>query len=282
VRKTIEEAEALAGARRSGWTGARRLLDRLLWMKPAERAVFHFAARTMARNRKHRLMLAIYGGLGLAYVFQSLGWLIHKGHTPRAQTFDISISAAPLVLSFFILLGMRVLFTIPVEIEGNWIFRLTENGRPAEYLAAARKLMIAVGIAPLALGTFPIYGLLWGWSAAVRHLVLVLLILLVVVEFLVREFQKAPFTCSFLPGKANLKAKFGWYAVLFLVLAFAIGTVENGLVRTPAQYWKGVLALSLVLAYRAWRRHQWERRLAGLMYEERANLVVSLDLGLSR
>jgi hypothetical protein len=276
VRKTIEEAEALPTDRRRR-AGLPLALQSLI-RDPVQRAVFLFAARTMARNRKHRLLLAIYAGLGLGYVFDNLGWLLDRGRAPHMRIFDSSVSSAPLILSFFLLLGMRVLFAVPVELQSNWIFRLTENGRPAAYLAGVRKLMIAVGVAPLALGTFPIYGLLWGWSYAARHVLLVALILLVVVEYLMRGFQKVPFTCSFLPGKANLKAKFGWYCVLFLMGAFVIGTVELSLVRNPSGYWKGALALAFVLLYRAWRRIQWERRLPALMYEEKQNALVTLEL----
>ena len=76
-----------------------------------------------------------------------------------------------------------------------------------------------------------------------------------------------------MPFLRNSGIRPGWL-LLFFALPYAGASLS-----AFAATW---VALSLVLAYRAWRRHQWERRLAGLMYEERANLVVSLDLGLSR
>jgi hypothetical protein len=172
-----------------------------------------------------------------------------------------------------------VLFTMPVELNANWIFRLTENGRPAEYLSGARKLMAAVGIAPLALGTFPIYGLLWGWGYAARHLLMVVLILLLVLEYLMRGFPKIPFTCSFLPGKANLKATIGIYAATFLFFAVLVSRIELALLQARSGYWIGAGIIAVVLAYRAWRRSAWERRLNGFVYEERPDWVLaSLDL----
>ncbi len=276
-RKTVEEADTVTSGRRSRASFASRWIDRFLLSNPIERAVFHFGARTMARNRKHRLLLTIYAGLGLSYVFHGASWVIRTPHLGRARLFEPGISSVPLILAFFVLFGMRMLFTIPVELRSNWIFQLTENGRPAEYLAGVRKLMILAGIVPPVLCLFPVYGYLWGWVYALRHVVLVVLILLVVLEYLVADFPKIPFTCSFLPGKANLKATVGIYVTVFVVFALIISAVELALVRSEAGYWKGVLAIGLVLGYRAWRRNQWERRLPGFTYEEKA-LVASLDL----
>ncbi len=273
VRKTIEEADALArGTRAPGLLS--RLADAVLVRQPIERAVFHFAARTMARSRKHRLLLAIYLAVGLAYTLNSVRWLL-EGRTARLYKLDSTISSIPMILAFFMLLGMRILFTIPIELRANWIFRLTENGRRFAYLSGVRKFMTVVGIAPLALGTFPVYGLLWGWWYAARHLLLVTLILLLVLEFLMREFPKIPFTCSFLPGKANLKATISVYVILFALFAYLVSTIELNLLRSQTGYWKGAGILAAVLIYRMWRRYQWERRLNGFVYEEHPEWVLA-------
>jgi len=278
VRKTLEEADTLPGDARRRMAWLTRFLDRLFLPKPVERAAFHFAARTMARNRKHRLLLAIYAGVGISYVFKSVGWMMSSGF--QRHRFDPGISSVPLVLSFFMLLGMRVLFTIPVELRSNWVFQLTENGRPGDCLNGVRKLMFVVGILPLAVGTFPVYGMLWGWGYATRHAVLVALILMLVAEFLMRRFPKIPFTCSFLPGKMNLKATFVIYCVLFVFGAANVAVIEWALVASPRGYWIGTAAITLVLAWRTWRRHQWERRLSGFVYEERATWALDASLNL--
>lgn len=278
VRKTIEEADAITAGRGKRAGPLNRMADRVLLRRPIERAAFHFTARTMARNRKHRLLLAIYAGVGLAYVLNGVGWLI-QGHADRVSRFDATISSIPLVLSFFMLLGMRVLFTLPVELQANWIFQLTETGQAGDYLGGVRKLMIAIGIAPLVVGTFPIYGSLWGWAYAARHMALVTLILLVALEYLMRGFPKIPFTCSFLPGKTNLKATIGIYIVAFVFFSFVIARIELALVRARGGYWIGMAIIASALAYRAWRRIQFERCLKTFVYEERPDWkLASLDL----
>jgi hypothetical protein len=76
------------------------------------------------------------------------------------------------------------------------------------------------------------------------HLLMILLILLIVVERLLKRFDKIPFTCSYLPGKANLKATFGWYWVCFTILTFLITNLETWLLAQPGQYAVAVVLLS--------------------------------------
>jgi hypothetical protein len=278
VRKTIEEAETLSGRTlRAGLLS--RLADRFLLRRPLERAAFHFTARTMARNRKHRLLLAIYAGAGLAYVLSGASSVFQaNGH--QINLLNPAISSIPLMLSFFVLLGMRILFTFPVELRANWVFRLTENGQRAEYLSGVRKLMATIGIAPLALGTFPVYGFLWGWEPAARHLLLVTLLLFLALEYMLDGFPKIPFTCSYLPGKINLKAKIGVYLTLFTVLSLAGAAIELALVKAHSGFWIGAAVIAGVLAYRLWKRTGWERELPAFVYEETPDWIApSMNLG---
>jgi hypothetical protein len=121
--------------------------------------------------------------------------------------------------------------------------------------------------------------MLWGWQPALRHFALVWLILLLVVEYMLLGFPKIPFTCSFLPGKANLSARLSWYCVAFLLCAWLVSVVEIRLVWSPAGYWIGVGALAPAVAWHAWKRIRRERELPGFIYEERPDwLVTRLDL----
>jgi hypothetical protein len=129
------------------------------------------------------------------------------------------------------------------------------------------------------LGTFPVYGALWGWEYAARHLALVTLILLLVIEYLMRGFPKIPFTCSFLPGKTNLKAMIAIYLTIFVFFTFVVARIELALVQARIGYWIGVTAIVSALLYRAWRRNQFERELKTFVYEERPDWkLASLDL----
>jgi len=72
VRGLLEAGELGPGnsSRRMEWLSG--VVNRLLLRHPAERACFHFMLKTLARSRHHRLFLAGYLGVGMAYVADSL------------------------------------------------------------------------------------------------------------------------------------------------------------------------------------------------------------------
>ena len=65
VRKIVEQPDILPGSRPRR---APRLSYAIL-RRPVDRAIVLFTARTIARSRQHRLLLAAYGGIGLAIAF---------------------------------------------------------------------------------------------------------------------------------------------------------------------------------------------------------------------
>ncbi len=265
VRKVVEEEEsALAPAGISpdvvGWIGR-------LCRDPVRAGVFRFVAQTMLRNRKHRVLLAVYCTAALGYVLEGIATMVRHGSTAWNRPSAEAVSV-PLIFSFFLFVGMRVLFTIPVDLKANWIFRMTESNHPERYLAGVRTVMTVFGVLPVALLPLPLYGVLWGWGIALRHLGMVLLMQFILIEWLLRNFEKIPFTCSFMPGRANLKAMFAIYWTLFATLAFLITHLETWLLEEPAAY----LVAAAGLACWLWRlvrgRQRRERELPGFTYEE--------------
>jgi hypothetical protein len=54
------------------------------------------------------------------------------------------------------LIGFRHLFSIPVELQANWIFRITEQEGRKEWLRAVDRFVLWVGAAGLFLVPFPL------------------------------------------------------------------------------------------------------------------------------
>lgn len=272
VRKTIEEAGSISDIRKAGLSWTKRLLDQLLLRDPHERAVFWFGWRTMVRNRMPRLMLAAYASIGLVYLIDGLSSALKRSGGHVLEHPNAALSAFPLILPFFLLLGMRVLFTFPVELGSNWLFRFADEGDPKPSLRAARKLMAITGIVPVCVAAVPMYVFLWGWRLGVSHVLLSLLLALTVLQMLTTGFYKIPFTCTFMPGKANLKVMFIIYAVVFLILAFAIVQLELWALSDTARTLKAAVFAAAVLLWAIWRRRREESGItAQLVYEERAN-----------
>ncbi len=142
-------------------------LDTLFLRKPVERAVFHFACRTILRSPRHRLYLGAYAGVGLALTLVGIASTVLRSADVGIEPYDPSLLSIPLVMSFFILCGLRFIFTIPAELNANWIFRLVQDAPPQEDLSGVRKVMWTFGVVPLPLSLFPFYAALWGGRGVV-------------------------------------------------------------------------------------------------------------------
>jgi hypothetical protein len=276
VRRTIEGGGVSRAPehRRREWASA---LRRRLLPDSRERAVAAFIWRTMSRSRTHRLMLAGYIGVGAAYVVIGVAKLVERKGWSAALYPDATFAAVPIVISFFALLGMRMVFSLPVNLKANWVFRMLEAERPEADLMAVRKVMLAIGVAPAALISAVAFPAMWGASAGFRFAAVVMLISLLVLELLMREFRKLPFTCSYMPGKANLKLTLGFY-----ICAFSIATVliAKAAVEAASRPWVFVLVAGVsaaALGALVWMRRQSDD--GPLIYEETHDWqVIKLEL----
>lgn len=211
------------------------LTNRLMVRHPVERATFYFTLATVARSRLHRLLLAAYLGAGIG--FEMLNVLHGMAQFRAGQTTQLApaLLGLPLLLSFFLLTGMRMVFTIPAELSANWVFRMAHGGDPMRALAGAREAMFVIGVLPFAVLGFPAFVVLWGWRLAALQCVFFLLLSLLLLEVVAGKLRKIPFTCSYLPGQANLIVTAVLIVVAVFTYSYDIVSIENSLMRHPAR-----------------------------------------------
>ncbi|MGC9951817.1 MAG: hypothetical protein ABSF64_36185 [Bryobacteraceae bacterium] len=284
MRRAVEQPGISPGAARlwgaaTPWPAIARVLAR----RAPERAILAFIGRTLARSRQHRLLLAVYTGMGLAYVFSQAAYVLYRSRTTdygalegRAQT----ALGIPLILLFFLIVGLRVSFSIPVEVRANWLFRLTDPIGGGAYLAATRKTLLWLAVAPVVAVAAPIYMAVWPWPRALGHAGFLAAFGLLIVELALTGFAKVPFTCSYLPGKANLKIMFGVYWGLLIIVSELVTDVEQAGLRDRAAYaW--LMGITLLAWLAAAYRGRWARaRIPALSFEEQPEPAVA-GLGLA-
>ena len=147
----------------------RRMARMVFLRKSLERASFAFVFDTLRGSRKHRLLLSAYTGVGAAVVLESLAALLAHG-TGLFDRMAILLSV-PLLLSFFVISGLRIVFEVPAEIEARWVFQLTENKTSAELTSGVRKAMMVAGFVPILTLLVPVWVLhLNFWQAAAAFL----------------------------------------------------------------------------------------------------------------
>ena len=274
-------------ARRTGPVSrmATRLAGATILRHPVEHAIVAFAARSLARSRRHRLLVAAYVGLGLAFVVGSFLSPV-TGIAENALRESLSAPSArllsiPLVLSFFVLAALRVLFAVPTELRANRIFRMTEIDDKAAYLNGSRKALWLLGALPIAGVTFPVYAAWWGPVPALQHTAFWLLMSGCLTELLLCRFHKMPFACSYVPGKANVKYLWPVYALALTAYAWWTARLELWLLADPVRWSIGCATLGTCLALAIACRRRAPGSSKPLTYEEEVDEAVQV-LGVMR
>jgi hypothetical protein len=198
-RKIVEEPDIVPGARGGVW------LPR--FGKSPDTAVVQFSIRTLLRSRQHRIILAFYLGIGFALLILLVHMdqgLSHRLHGPPVRQATVEgLLASVLMLAFWVV-GTRVSFALPLEMRANWIFRVIPLGGPPACLKAGRRALLALSVAPLWLLSAAVYLWLWPWRPVAAHMLVLGLLGVVLGEACLQNFQKIPFTCSFLPSKSRV------------------------------------------------------------------------------
>ena len=195
--RLLESTSALPTTTHRDWLDD--LAGRLI-PDPRELAVFAFIAKTLLRSRSHRLVLTTFSAMAVAVIFESFATLALNQGLRGLALRQVAISA-PLALSMFVLAGFRYLFRLPVELSANWVFRINEPGNRRIFLAAAERFLIYCAVAPVALITLPFEVALLGPGMGFAVTILCLLPSLILMELLLIQFEKIPFTSSYLPGR---------------------------------------------------------------------------------
>ena len=202
LRKIVEEPDIMPGGRRLAW------LPR--FGSAPQTAIVHFAIRTLMRSRQHRVILAFYLSIGFA---MTIFLLRSPAVTERIletivadplQEVSIPILASTLIMLISWVVGTRVLFSMPMDLRANWMFRITSALDGADYQAAARRALWALSLAPLWIGSAAICFWLWPWRQAAAHIVALGLFGVILADACTYAFRKIPFTCSYLPGKSQV------------------------------------------------------------------------------
>lgn len=273
---------AIAGAPSRG-TGGRltRVLSRVLTRVKAafdrvalpdlrERAVFWFIARTMARSPKHRLLMGLYAAAGFSFVIAAT--------QPSPDVDPTLLMLAPMNLAFFLVCGVRGLAVLPVELQANWLFRLTERGPRRPYFRALRKFTFWCAVLPAAVIPLPFFVRTHGPAIAVQHALFVVVMLLILQERLLKTFQKIPFTCSYQPGKANVKVRLGWWIGLYVFGSWLMSAFLLGLLHAPRTFPWVLAALAGFWVFQVVKGQQREDEMGGVVYDDTRDTGLELLL----
>ncbi len=280
LRKIVEEPDITPGSRSGNWLpnfgGA------------FETAVTQFSLRTLLRSRQHRLILAFYFGLGFAITILFL-------KTPAAQRQLVAtipgnpwhqvtgaLLASSIVMISAWIVGTRVVFSMPIDLRSNWIFRISPIRGASICLAARRRALIALALAPAWAASTTLFLSIWPWKPATSHIVILGLLGWTLVELCLLGQQKIPFTCSYLPGKSNIHVTF-WLCIGLLMTLISKGAqFELRALVDARRYLSILIALGGIALLNRWQASATARSEGADVRFEDESAPVIVGLGLNR
>ena len=211
---------------RAGWPTRALRMTTLPLRDARSRAVAQFALTSIARSRRHVLVVATYAGFGIAIAAIALvAARLRVGLIAPAPT--ASILAVPLVMIFFLSLGLRAAFRIPTELDANWAFRLLPPS-PAQAAAGTRFALMVLVVVPVCL-SFAGFAWFAGWR---RDTIVTVAVLdaasgFMLIEALLIGWQVIPFACAHTPSIETMKSRWLFYLIPLNVFAFRAASAQT-------------------------------------------------------
>jgi hypothetical protein len=234
---------------------------------PVRGAVLRFVSLTMQRSVLHQgivaALLAGSGGLVLNSVLGAEWQADAAGGTAIGWT----LLWAPMTMIFLSVPAVRVALSVPLDLRANWIFRMTEDveGR-AEVADAGVRAVLALAVAlPIAL-IAPLQWWVYG-DGCLAVLPVEAGIGWLLVELLMGNWRRVPFTCAYIPGKGFVPQMCVKAFAAYVTFTFATGlllraSLRDGTVAVVLTVVFGVTAAALRVRR---LRHAREN---GLLFED--------------
>ena len=218
-----------------------RALDGTVLRTSFEQAAFRFVVRTLFRSDRHRVAIAVFVAVGLVAASQPLVWSRGVAGPTTGQF------AAPLILLYCCILGLRYTFDMPVELNANWIFRFLIAPTLDECAVLAGEAMLLL-VLPVIVVVSVIFAFRWGVISGLLEFLILTALSATLIAGLVFNFRKLPFTCAKAGFQHNALVKI--LLCVLGVLAFAIlpAAIQHWALATPA----ALLALLPLLAFVWW------------------------------
>jgi hypothetical protein len=245
----------------------------LIARHPATRAGFDLTLAVMWRSNTHRLTLACAAAAGFAMAVLALSNASAQqsaGPSPRL------LSMQPLLYGA-LLIGFRHIIRVPAELRANWGFQLAWAGRERAFMAGVRRAAILALAVPALAVLLPLFMFVMGPWPALAHAALGCAGAVVMLEALMVNYDKVPFTCTYLPSE-NMKAMAPVYGFAFIIGASIFAQMQNTALQSgnPARLLITLAALFAILRMMSRTR----QRLPAIEFDEAP--VTYQQLGLHR
>jgi len=229
-------------------------LERLLFRSRFEQACLSFTVKTLLRSERHLMFFGGYLGLGLVLAIETSDNLI----------------AAPILISFFLVTGLRFAFDIPAVLNANWLFRSAVE-RPQPPLGSiALKAALALTLPWQLLLLTPVMAHLFGWRIALAHTAVVAALTLLAAELLFARFRAIPFTCVVQPDIQRFLGRILGSLFGLLIAVPMLAGAERWMFLRPVRFIPGALLIAIAWVLLVSYKRDLAEYHQPLTFEERA------------
>jgi hypothetical protein len=244
VRQLIEGGRAVDAPSHTA-APFRWILQATIVRIPAQRAIFHFISQTILRAQRQRVMLAMYGGLGVALALSDLLVFRVSGGHVRPILLPSGIRTAIPVMVFWTVAGLRSVLTSPVDRRGAWLFHVI-IGRPKAVHFAGTRIWVTLWAAIIGLTTAVGLHALSPQSLGSRltsldQLLIAIGVSLLLADIFLFSVRTVPFTHIRKGSITDLPLVIVRYVVLFPLLITILVHNETWTEVSPQQFLKAVL-----------------------------------------
>jgi hypothetical protein len=234
-------------------------------------AIALFSLRTLLRSRQHRVILSFYLGVGFAVVLACVRPGL--GHQESSHGTATAVASLPLLIASILMtsiavLGVRIVFSMPIALRANWTFRITEIYRVPAYLSATRCSLFLLALCPVWAVFAALFLFIWPLGQAIGHLVILAALGMILIDLSLLRFRKIPFTCSYLPGKGNVQFVFWACILVVLPLTTLFAKFELQTLHGPSRYAVVIAILAIAEILVRSRSVVFARSVKALSFEE--------------
>jgi len=267
MKKTVEEPDLVPGTRQAHWAPR--------FVSPVRTALVSFSVRAMTRSRQHRLAFSFYVAVIVCIALS----LIHTQiSNPALRVVQQDFLAETFLIMSLAVFGMRSVFSLPISLTANWVWRITQLRPSEQYISATRTAVLGLAVIPAWLLCALLSVSLRPWHHVAAHLAVLAVFGWIFAELSLIGMSTVPFTCSYLPGKVHVQVLFWSFMVLLVVFSLASSEVEMPALNNPLQYTSIIIVLIITaVGHYAFNRHR--AKSAVIYFEELPpELITSLGL----
>ena len=220
------------------------------------RGTSDFILTTLARSRAQQVPIAMTASMAVGVISIAVSTRpggIEALYQPRTVVLWI-----PLVLAYWIIIGLRSSFAMPTELPAAWVFRVHSRMPSPSYWLGVRAAMISFALFPaLAVNALVVLPLV-GWRVAAWHSVFVCIAVTFGAQAGSIAIGSVPFTRAYPPGHTKLKTRWplylgGMYAMAYWPVRWELAALHDpsALLKLAGAGVAAIVALDIIGRYAA-------------------------------